>query len=455
MSFFKPKCLLPFAVIIFFLILPTPGREKSDFPNWVNTSEEETLASLVIKELQSKIPEWLKERDVPGAAIAVVDDSGIIWKYVSGHTDRTRAKPITPRTLFSIQSMSKSFTALGILRAVQDGLLDLDVPITRYLPGFEVNSRYEDHPEQKITLRHLLAHRAGFDHEAPVGGNFDSRPHTFEEHILSISDTWLRYPVGYRFSYSNLGIDLAGYILEKKTGLPFWKYIQEKIFIPLGMKDSTINIDTIRNTDDRAIGHVSPKRIVPGGIPVEIPMIPAGGVYSNIEDIAQYLRFHINKGLMNGNQVLKRELIEEMHTAAFPEKHQRFGYGLCIGSTGISQTSFLSHGGGGYGFITSMTMYPNLKIGIVTLTNKEGSPIQGGRIQGVINAFIEKKMGQAKPKPENPTVDTTTPLALEDERVKKITGFYGGNVRIGFKEKALGIFIGKDFYPLQLIRTKR
>ena len=128
--------------------------------------------------------------------------------------------------------MSKSFTALGVLMAVQDGLLDLDEPVTTYLPEFTVNSPFEEHPEKKMTLRILLAHRAGFTHEAPVGGNYDSRPHTFEEHILSISDTWLRYPVGYRFSYSNLGIDLAGYILQEKAGMPFWDYIKKKVLDP-------------------------------------------------------------------------------------------------------------------------------------------------------------------------------------------------------------------------------
>jgi CubicO group peptidase (beta-lactamase class C family) len=83
--------------------------------------------------------------------------------------------------------MSKSFAALGVLMVVQDGLLDLDAPITEYLPDFSVKSRFEDHPERKMTLRHLLSHRTGFSHEAPVGSNYDSRPTSFEEHVLSIS----------------------------------------------------------------------------------------------------------------------------------------------------------------------------------------------------------------------------------------------------------------------------
>jgi len=200
------------------------------------------------------MPEWLKQKDTPGAAIAVVDDKSVLWSEVYGHTSRAKDKAVTPRTLFSIQSMSKSFTALGVLMAIQDGLLDLDAPITDYLPDFSVRSRYEDRPERKMTLRHLLSHRAGFSHEAPVGSNYDSRPTTFEEHVLSISDTWLRYPVGYRYSYSNMGIDLAGYILEKKSGQPFAAYIRDKILIPLGMNDSTLDIATILKAENRAVG---------------------------------------------------------------------------------------------------------------------------------------------------------------------------------------------------------
>ena len=110
---------------------------------------QDSLAGSVIKELQVKIPLWLKERNVPGAAVAVVDDKSILWQEVYGHTTRTKEKAITPQTLFSIQSMSKSFTALGILIAVQDGLLDLDAPITEYLPEFTVHSRFEEHPEKE------------------------------------------------------------------------------------------------------------------------------------------------------------------------------------------------------------------------------------------------------------------------------------------------------------------
>jgi CubicO group peptidase (beta-lactamase class C family) len=333
--------------------------------------------------------------------------------------------------------------------AVQDGLLDLDTPITKYIPDFTVNSPFEEHPERKMTLRLLLSHRAGFTHEAPLGGNYDDRPHTFDQHVLSISDSWLRYPVGYRYSYSNLGIDLAGYILQEKAGMPFWDYIQKKVLDPLGMKQSTMDVEKIIKNTNRAIGHVSAKSRVEGGIPVFIPMIPAGGVYTNILDMAKYLKFQINRGRVGGRQLLDRKLLDQMHAVSFPEDHQRAGYGLCLSRNLVSKTYYLQHSGGGYGFITSMVMYPEIKLGVVTLCNSHETRVNGGRVLEVINRIIEEEFGKTEPHPAQPTVDMARPVSLTDKRIIGLRGRYDQNIFIGQKEEELGITIGRDFYPLK------
>jgi CubicO group peptidase (beta-lactamase class C family) len=407
----------------------------------------DSIAAQVVKELQAGLHAWVKGKDVPGVAIAVVSDKEILWQGVYGFTSRDKAKPVTPRTLFSIQSMSKSFTALAVLMAVQDGLLDLDRPISEYLPDFTVHSRFEEYPEKKMTLRHLLSHRAGFTHEAPVGGNFDSRPLTFSEHILSISDTWLRYPVGYRYSYSNLGIDLAGWILEKKSGLPFAKYVRDKVLAPLGMNDSTLDIEAILKAEDRAIGHLGPSIKVAGGIPVEVPMVPAGGVYTNIIDMARYLMFHINKGRIGEVQLLKKDLVEAMHTVQFPEKHERFGYGLGLVSGHIGPQ--VTHGGGGYGFISYMVAYPAQKLGVVVLTNNADS---GGSVVDPLGELVDKiiqdRMAPTGPEKEKPTVDTKNPVPATDERVQRLAGMYEDDIALGMKAGAFGLTTAGKFYPL-------
>ncbi len=407
------------------------------------------IRARAVEELKKEVPEWIKESVLPGAAVAIVDDKSILWQTVFGRTSREGVTLVTPETLFSIQSMSKSFTALGVLMAVQDGLLDLDAPITEYVPDFTVNSPFEDHPERKMTLRLLLSHKAGFTHEAPLGGNFDDRPHTFDEHVLSISDSWLRYPVGYRYSYSNLGIDLAGYILQKKAGMPFWDYIQQKVLIPLDMEQSTMDVEKIKESTNRAIGHVSEKVNVEDGIPVFIPMIPAGGVYTNILDMAKYMQFHINQGVVDGSRILERGLIDQMHAVSLPEEHQRAGYGLGLNRNLISRTYFLQHGGGGYGFITSMVMYPEYKLGVVTLCNSHETRLNGGRVMAVINRIIEEEFGKTDPNPARPTVGPGRSVSLADERVQKLRGRYDQNVVIGNRQAEFGISIGRNFYPLQ------
>ena len=137
----------------------------------------------------------MAEQGVPGLAVALVDTDRALWVEGFGHLDGAGSAPVSADSIFSVQSMSKLFTATAVMQAVAAGRLDLDAPITTYLPGFTVHSAFEKHPERKITLRMLLSHTAGFAHEAPVGNNNDLDPGTFDAHVRSISDTWLRFPV--------------------------------------------------------------------------------------------------------------------------------------------------------------------------------------------------------------------------------------------------------------------
>jgi len=122
------------------------------------------------------------------------------------------------------------------------------VPITTYLPDFTVHSAFEAHPERHITLRMLLGCTAGFTHEAPLGNNYEPEVGDFEAHVRSISDTWLRFPVGTGEAYSNLGFDLAGRILEQVSNKPFSQVLHDSLLAPLGMD---------RSSFDRARVHAS------------------------------------------------------------------------------------------------------------------------------------------------------------------------------------------------------
>ena len=358
---------------IFALFLATIllyGTACTSAPSPSSSISSDEIAG-IIEKYQQEIPLRMQQENVAGLAVVVVDDRSILWAEGFGYTDWDEKIPVTPPTLFSIQSMSKSFTATAVMFAVQDGLVDLDEPITTYLPDFHVNSIFEEHPEQKITLRMLLSHTAGFVFEAPYGNNYDRPPYSFEKHIASISDTWLKFPVGTRYYYSNVGIDLAGYILQVRSGIPFIQYVQEKVLDPLGMKDSTLAVNRIRANSTRAIGHVPGELFRP---PVDFLFIPSGGVWTTATDMARYLQFHVNSGAVDGNRLLQESFAETMYTPpSTPAQHayQDSSYALGITVNQRHAARHFQHGGGGMGFNNSMVWYPELKLGAAVLCNAD------------------------------------------------------------------------------------
>jgi CubicO group peptidase (beta-lactamase class C family) len=175
-----------------------------------------------------------------------------------GHADCPDSAPIAADTIFSVKSMSMLFTATEVMQAVAAGRLDLDEPITPYLPEFTVQSAYEEHPERTITLRMLLGHTAGFTHEAPVGNNNELDPGDFDAYVRSISGTWPRFPVGSGCAYGNLEIDLAGSILERVEGRSFHEVVGDSLLAPRGIERSTFDRDMIHAAADRAVEHPKP-----------------------------------------------------------------------------------------------------------------------------------------------------------------------------------------------------
>jgi CubicO group peptidase (beta-lactamase class C family) len=405
----------------------------------------------IIRVMRDTIPQMMKEKDVPGLSIAIVDDKGIIWEEGFGFTSKDQKNTVTPLTNFSIQSMSKNFTALAVLMAVQDGLLELDKPITDYIPGFTVNSRFEEHPERKMTLRLLLSHRAGFTHEAPIGNNYDFYDQKFDDHIKSISDTWLRFRVGERYSYSNLGIDLAGFILQQVSGMPFHQYVKEKIFNPIGMTESSFDIETIKKMGNRAIGHTS-SPIKP---PVEVPMLAAGGMYSNVHDLSLYIKFQLNNGAVNENQIIKREMLNEMLSVPNRKKNQTTGYALGTSVIRHGKVNLFSHGGGGYGFLTNMSWCPELNVGVVALTNSNGHNLNVIIPEMIGNMLLEMKYGNVEqPKPDLSKICKDT-IQVDTSSQRKFVGQYlfnrAGYMLLEWQDGKLGITPGENFRPANFV----
>jgi CubicO group peptidase (beta-lactamase class C family) len=323
----------------------------------------------IIDDARTKVRGIMERDGTPGAAVALVRADEVVWMECFGATRAKGGRPIDAHTIFSLQSTSKTFTAVAVMLAVQRGLLDLGAPITSYLPEFTVRSRHEQNPEARMTLRHLLSHRAGFTHEAPLGGNFDpeleTRSPNFEAHVASIADTWLRYPVGQRYAYSNLGIDLAGAALSRVMGAPFAEALRGLIFEPLGMADTTADAAVYGARENRAIGHQPGYAAVPARIPIEA----SGGVYSSIADMPRFARLLMHHGVFEGRTLLERRLWDEMHTPPFP------GVPYALGILGLpfryerGAPVLMNHNGGGYGFGSSFTYCPDEDLAWIVLYN--------------------------------------------------------------------------------------
>jgi len=325
----------------------------------------------VIDEFRASVPGRMGKADVAGTSIALVDDQGILWTEGFGRTRGRPNKAVTPDTPFLLCGVSKLITATAVMLAVQDGLVSLDEPITTYLPEFKINSRYEEHPERRITLRHLLSYTAGLPVETPLGNYFEpSSTTSFDGHVKSLFGTWLVCPVGSSFYQSGASSDMAAYIVQRVSGKPFELYLKEKLFSPLGMAGSTADRNAILEDHERAVGHT-------GGIAkmtAVYPALGAGGVYSTARDMARFLQLHINRGTVDGRRFLDRALMDAIYRPAGlarTDPNVYYGFGVFLDKRSPERTeSLLWHDGWGFGFTSLTHWYPEYGIGTVVLTNE-------------------------------------------------------------------------------------
>lgn len=319
------------------------------------------------------IPDAMRRNNVPGLAIGICDADGTLWTRGYGHARRDGGTEVTPSTRFSVQSTSKLVTATLVLCAVDRGFVELDAPVTRHLPDFTVRSAFEHAPHERITVRHLLNHTAGLTHDAPIGSNFDVGSGSWADHCASITRTWLRFPVGHHFEYSNLGIDLAGQLLERVWQTSFAELAERELFAPLQMTRSTFDADVMAADPQRALGHWAPFDRVGRELPVDMPMIPAGGLYTTVEDALRFVRLHLRRGA----PVLPSSILDRQYAVSSVDPRQRLGYALGVYVDEWARgTRVLHHGGSGWGYQTQLCWLPDAGLGLVVLTNSFDHDLQ-------------------------------------------------------------------------------
>jgi len=192
---------------------------------------------------------------------------------------------------------------------------------------------------------------------------------SFEDRVKSLYGTWLKCPVGQAYSYSGAGYDLAAYVLQVVSGTPFEQYMAERVFGPLGMTNSTLDINKIHSNSERATGHM----IGIAKHPSTHGLLGAGGVWTSSADLARFIRLHINKGTLEGKRLLDESLIDAMlmPNALIDDSQGKHYYGLGIIIGRQSKDGVIvEHSGGGGGYASFMHWYPEYGIGALALTNK-------------------------------------------------------------------------------------
>ena len=341
-----------------------------------------------ISSFQNEINKILKENKIPGAAVALVDKNGTIWAQGFGFTSQHSRKKVNIQTLFSIQSQSKIFTTLAVLSLVQEEKLSLNLPIINYLPDMKISDPNGGESLKIITLKHLLSHTSGFAHDAPVGNNNNSN-FSFSEHMESIlKGTWLQFKPESSVSYSNVGIDLAGYILQLKSKMNFDDAVKQELFIPLEMTNSTFNVLQYLQNKNHAEGLIE-------GIKepiINYSFIPSGGMYSSVHDMAHFLQFVLNKGVFKNKKILNENILKEMETIPFPIQNQKEGYALGLWKGIRNHDLYFSHTGRGFGFVNNLEWYPESNIGIIVFTNKyDQKNIDYEISHKIIDKILEKR----------------------------------------------------------------
>lgn len=306
------------------------------------------------------IPLLLEAYDIPGLSLCVTNRNEVLFSEGFGFTDPSCSTRVTEETRFSLQSISKKYTAFGFMLAVGRGDIELDDPVIQYVPSLRFKHRDGEDYAAHITFRHLLTHRSGLAMEAPIGNNFAYGD--FEEHIQSINDTYLRCRPGEEYSYSNVGIDLAAYVLGKVNDRSFEEYMDHSVFAPLGMDRSTFKQEVFLNDPYAAVGH--------GQGPVvkqPVPMIGGGGMYSCVADMAKFIQCFLGQGSYQGHEILDASLVRAMYSEYPASETWPYNIGMVAGI--IKGRTIVNHNGGGYGFSASQDILPEEGLGAAVLTN--------------------------------------------------------------------------------------
>jgi len=379
-------------------------------------------------DVSSRLAELCAEYKVPGAALGIVRD-GELTEVATGVINLNTGVDVTTDTLFQIGSITKVWTTTVVMQLVDEGLVDLDVPVRTYLPTFKVA---DPDVSERVTLRHLLTHTSGIDgdHFEDFGRGDDC----VERYVDACATLQQTHPLGATMSYCNTGFSVAGRVIEVLTGKVWDEAMRERLFEPLGLKQ-TCTLPEEALLHRTAVGHIAPE---PGGEPEVasrwvLPRIggPMGIINSTVSEVLAFAKMHMARGrAADGTQVLS-----ERSVAAMQERQVEVPNPHSLGSHwGVGWILFdwngrrlYGHDGGTLGQSAYLRVAPDADLAMTLLTNG-GEP---SRVYRTLFTELFKELAgiDMPPLPEAPTTPPDLDLSRYAGTYKRLS------VRIDLSEE--------------------
>jgi CubicO group peptidase (beta-lactamase class C family) len=342
---------------------------------WVHLAAQQAtrLPTATIEKVERAITSEMARQNIPGMSAAIVTDHQLRWSNGFGFSDLENFVPAKASTVYRLGSISKPITAVAVLQLVEQGKLDLDAPVQRYVPSF---------PQKPwpVTPRHLLSHTSGIRHYRGDEINITKQYQSLTEGLTIFQSDSLLFQPGTRYSYSTYGYNLLGVVVEGASGKAFVDYTREQIFTPAGMihaRDDNV-YDIIYN---RAYGYrkTSTGELKNSELANTSYKIPGGGFVSTVEDLAKFAI------AVQTNKLLKAETTQRMFT---PQKlangqilrvnpnnpnNPNVSYGLGWFLNEHNGEREVYHSGAQQRVSTLLYMLPDKKFAVVLMSNLEGA----------------------------------------------------------------------------------
>ncbi len=312
---------------------------------------------------------------VVGAGVGIVVDGEVVYARGHGFRDLDRRLPATTQTLFAIGSASKAFTVFALGTLVDQGRIAWDTPVAEYLPWFRM---YDPEVTRRLSVRDLVTHRSGLPRHDLLW--YNNATLSREELVRRLRYLRPNKDLRETFQYNNLMFVTAGYLVGSLMGTPWEDAIRTLVFQPLGMTGSNFSVAASQRAPDFSLPYEVRHDTIRALPFRDITLVgPAGSINSNVDDMLKWARMQLSDGTVDGRRVIAAATLRDMQAPHMPigaPSQKEFGaqdYGMGWFLTSYRGHYRVYHGGNIDGFSALVTLYPQDRLGIVVLTNQNGS----------------------------------------------------------------------------------